>query len=135
MDEQTRQALEKRRLISSKRPKFVRQESWRYVRVKEAWRKPKGIDSKMRKQEKGWPCLVKIGYRGPKDSRYIHPSGLIEKLVHNVSELEELVPGREAARIAASVGAKKRVEILKRAKELGIRILNPGRLRVIEPKK
>jgi len=33
------------------------------------------------------------------------------------------------------VGARKRAEILKRASELGLRVLNPTRLRAIESKK
>ncbi|MDG7043343.1 MAG: hypothetical protein JRM98_04415, partial [Nitrososphaerota archaeon] len=51
--------------IYMKKPKFLRQESWRYKKLKPNWRKPKGIDNKMRLQEKGWPPLVKVGYRTP----------------------------------------------------------------------
>ena len=54
------------RLMKLKRPEFVRQESWRYVRLKPNWRRPRGKDSKMRLQRSGWPPLVKIGYRTPK---------------------------------------------------------------------
>ena len=43
-----------------------------------------------------------------------------------VKELEALDPLRQAARIASSVGAKKREMIEKRASELTIRVLNPG---------
>jgi len=42
------QALELRTRLKNKKPKFRRQESWRYKRVSEIWRKPDGIDSKMR---------------------------------------------------------------------------------------
>lgn len=117
------------------RPKFVRQESWRYVRLHPEWRKPKGIDNKVRRQDKGWPALVRVGYRGPVVARGLHPSGHYEALVHKVSDLEGLVPGRDVARIGRTVGAKKRQQILSRAKELGLRVLNPTGLRVIESKK
>ena len=40
--------LEQRKRVSEHRPKFRRQESWRYKRLAENWRKPKGIDNKMR---------------------------------------------------------------------------------------
>jgi large subunit ribosomal protein L32e len=124
----------KRKEASESRPAFVRQESWRYVRIHPEWRKPKGIDSKMRRQDKGWPALVRVGYRGPVASRGLHPSGHFEVIVHRASDLDRLVPGRDVARIGGTVGAKKRETILHRATELGIRVLNPTGLRIIEPK-
>jgi large subunit ribosomal protein L32e len=130
-----KQLVAKRGEVSRRRPEFVRQESWRYGRIRPAWRKPKGIDSKMRRQDKGWPALVRIGYRGPAEARGIHPSGHYEHLVHTVAELERLTPGTDVARIGSTVGARKRAAILARAKELGIRVLNPTGLRVVESKK
>ncbi len=116
--------LELRREIKARTPKFQRQESWRYVRIHDEWRKPKGVDSHMRLSVKGWPVLVKIGYRVPRKVRGLHPSGYRDMLVHNVEELEALLPNRDAARLAAGVGRKKKIELAKRAKELGIRVLN-----------
>ncbi len=121
-----------REKVKAKKPDFVRQESWRYVRVKESWRKPKGMDSKMRLQKKGWPPIVKVGYRGPSKARGLHPSGFREVLVHNVEELEKLNPATQAARIASTVGLRKKLEIMERARELGIYVLNPPRLPVEE---
>jgi len=118
----------RRARIKAKKPDFVRQESWRYVRVKESWRKPRGMDSKMRLQKKGWPAIVKVGYRGPSEARGLHPSGFREVLVHNVEELERLDPAKEAARIAHTVGLRKRIDIMRRAQELGIYVLNPPKL-------
>ncbi|MEM3001087.1 MAG: 50S ribosomal protein L32e [Candidatus Nitrosocaldus sp.] len=120
-----KELLELRRAVKARKPEFVRQESWRYKRVKENWRKPKGIDSKMRLQVKGWPKIVKVGYRGPRVARYLHPSGYRDVLVHNVEELSRLDASRDAARIASTVGARKRAAILSKAKELGIKVLNP----------
>ena len=124
----------KRKELAEHRPKFVRQESWRYVRIHPEWRKPKGVDNKVRRQDKGWPALVRVGYRGPAESRGLHPSGHFEALVYRPSDLASLVPGRDVARIGGTVGAKKREQILSRATELGIRVLNPTGLRIIEPK-
>jgi large subunit ribosomal protein L32e len=124
----------KRQELAKGRPRFVRQESWRYARIHPPWRKPKGVDNKIRRQDKGWPALVRVGYRGPVLARGLHPSGHYEVLVQRVPDLEGLVPGRDVARIGANVGAKKRQAILERAKELGLRVLNPTGLRVIEPK-
>ncbi len=124
--EQTKeQALELRMRLKSKRPKFRRQESWRYKRVSQVWRKPDGIDSKMRRHVKGWPRSVEIGYRGPRKARGLHPSGYEEFLVRNVDDLAKVDPKSQAVRIAHTVGLKKRAEISLRAGERHIYVLNP----------
>ena len=125
----------RRNELAKHRPRFVRPESWRYDKLSEEWRKPKGLDNKVRRQDKGWPALVRIGYRGPPESRGLHPSGHFEKLVYRPEDLEGLVPGRDVARMGRTVGSKKRAAILQRANELGLRILNPTRLRTVEPEK
>jgi len=127
--------LELRKSVAEQRPRFVRPESWRYVRLHPEWRKPKGLDNKIRKSFKGYPKRVKIGYGGPAKARGYHPSGHLDILVQNPTQLDELIPERDAVRIGRCVGAKKRAAILKRANELGLRVLNPTRLRTIEPKK
>lgn len=124
--EKMKRAVKLREKIKSKKPEFIRQESWRYDRIDESWRRPRGIDSKMRKEVKGWPARVKIGYRGPKDARGLHRSAYREVIVYNVNDLSKVDPKMEAIRIAHTVGAKKRAEILSKAKELGIHVLNPG---------
>jgi large subunit ribosomal protein L32e len=118
--------LRARKKVSATRPKFVRQESWRYVRLAENWRKPKGIDNKMRKQVSGVPPLVKVGYRGPKAARGLHPSGYRDRLIHNIRDLEKLDPKIDAARIGHSVGRRKRIDIVNKANALGIKVLNKG---------
>jgi large subunit ribosomal protein L32e len=121
----TERALELRQRHKSKKPKFRRQESWRYKRVSEVWRKPDGIDSKMKRKLRGWPKSVEIGYRGPRVARRLHPSGYIEVLVRTFDDLGEIDPETQAIRIAHEVGMKKRAEIALRAGERGIHILNP----------
>jgi large subunit ribosomal protein L32e len=116
--------LERRKKISDRRPKFKRQESWRYDRLAVNWRKPDGIDNKMRKQFSGYPSLVKIGYGGPKVSRGLHPSGYVDNLVYNVNDLSRLDKDKDSARIAHTVGNKKRLEIITKAETLGIKLLN-----------
>lgn len=120
--------LAARKKVSSRRPKFIRQESWRYDRLAENWRKPKGKDNKMRKQMSGVPAIVKIGYRGPRLARGLHPSGYTDNVVHNIEELERLDPKRDAARLGHTVGKRKRLVIIAKASELGIKVLNTGSL-------
>ena len=124
--------LKKRQLSKHKKPKFKRQESWRYKRVKENWRKPRGIDSKMRKKVKGWPPSPEAGYRSPKKIRGLHPSGYVEVQVQTVEGLNGIDPETQAIRIARTVGGKKRVEIFALAEERGIHVLNPRIVRELE---
>ncbi len=118
-------ALALRRNLKNKKPKFRRQESWRYKRVSEVWRKPSGIDSKMRRKKKGWPKSVEVGYRGPKTARGLHPSGYAEVLIHTVDDVDKVEPETQAIRIAHTVGVRKRIEIMARARESGVHVLNP----------
>lgn len=119
------QALELRARLKAKKPRFRRQESWRYMRVSQVWRKPDGIDSKMRIRKKGWPKIVEVGYRGPRKARGLHPSGYREVLVRNVDDLAKIDPKVQAVRIAHTVGMRKRAEISLRTGERHIYILNP----------
>lgn len=106
---------------------FKRQGSSNHKRVKDSWRKPKGIDSKIRKEKKGKPDLVKVGYRKPKSERGLHPSGYREVLVHNSQEVDQVDPETQAIRIASAVGKRKRLKILESAEEKGIKVLNDRR--------
>jgi len=124
--------IAKREKEKRKKPKFRRQESWRYKRVKEKWRRARGLDSKMRKKVKGWPSSPNSGYRGPRTARGLHPSAFEEVRVFNVDDLSTVDPEFEAVRIAHTVGARKKIEIVSRAKAMGIRILNPKEFEELE---
>jgi len=124
--------LKKRQLSKHTKPDFKRQESWRYKRVKENWKKPRGIDSKMRKKVKGWPPSPESGYRSPKKIRGLHPSGYAEVQVQTVENLNGIDTAKQAIRIARTVGGKKRVEILALAEERGIHVLNPRIVKELE---
>ena len=110
-----------------KKPTFRGHFGKRSVRRKskakwDKWRVPRGADFKLKKEDGKAPST---GYRTSKALRYLHPSGYREVLIHNTKELEMLA-GRAnvAARIASTVGRKKRGEIIKKADEIGIKILN-----------
>jgi len=115
------------REMTGSKPEFRRQESWRYKRVKENWRRPRGVTSKMRKEESGFPAKVKNGYGSAASTRGLHPRGLVDQLVWREVELEKLDPKIHIVRIAARVGEKKRRGILTKAKDLNFHIANPGK--------
>ena len=120
----SQKALKARKRAKKKKPAFVRPESWRYLKLKESWRRPRGLDHKVRRKIKGWPPGVSVGYKGPKVARGLHPSGYREVLVHNAQEISNVDPKTEAARIAHRVGKKKRVQIIAEAKKRKVFILN-----------
>ncbi len=132
-----KELLQLRKKIADKRPEFVRQESWRYDRLAPNWRRPKGKDNKMRKQVSGVPPLAKVGYKGPRKSRGLHPSGYNDILVFNIKDLTKIDPKVDAVRIAHTVGNKKRIEIVSEATKLKMKILNPGKIEAMKkvPKK
>ncbi|MBD3190552.1 MAG: 50S ribosomal protein L32e [Candidatus Heimdallarchaeota archaeon] len=123
-EQEKERLLREREKKKRSRPKFNRNESWRYKRVKDGWRKPIGIDSAVRHQRRGWPKIVKIGHRGPKAVRGLTRAGMEDVLVHNVKEIEQLDPETQVARIASPVGAKKKIAMTNRADELDIKIIN-----------
>jgi large subunit ribosomal protein L32e len=123
---------ERKKIRKPKRPKFIRVESWRYKRLDESWRAPKGIDSKTRLGKKGWPKKPSIGYRIDKSLRGLHPSGKREVIVENLKDVEKLKGLDVVGRISAKVSRRKRREITDRARELGVVLLNPLRERVLE---
>ena len=98
--------------------------------MKPSWRRARGLDSKMRTKRKGWPKSVDHGYRSPKSVRGLHPSGFEEVIVHNVTGLDEITSD-QAARISHTVGRRKREDIVERAEELKIFVLNK-RVRPVE---
>lgn len=117
-------ALRLREHAKAKKPRFVRQESWKYVRLKENWRRPRGLDNKVRKRIKGWPPLVSAGYRGPKLARRLHPSGFEIVVVHNSEQLKKIDPKAQAVQIAHRVGKRKRIKILAEARKKKLIVLN-----------
>ena len=121
-----------RRTVKANKPKFVRPESWRYSRIKLRWRKPKGVDNHQRKQKsRGRPGLVKVGYRGPVSARGLHPSGYTDNLVYQVSDLNGLDAKKDGIRLGASVGGRKRIQIIQQALKKRFRIFN-GRVDVYD---
>ena len=129
LDEETSDALKFRASQKKQQPAFRRQEWYRYRRLaRSSWRKPKGMHSSMRLNRKYRPPMARVGYRKIASARDLHPSGFQEVLVHKTSDLEGLDPERQAIRIGASVGNRKRLNIHDRANDLGLRVLNRRRI-------
>lgn len=119
--------LKLRKRLKSRKPEFLRTLWWKFPKFKNdpKWRKPKGIDNPMRLKRKGYPPVVEVGYGSPAAVRGLHPTGLEPVRVSSPSELEKLDPSRHLVVIASSVGLRKRMEIVARAREKGFKVANP----------
>jgi len=124
LNKKEKEQLVIRRQIKKRTPHFLRDEGFRYKRIPKNWRRPTGYTSKLRINLKYRPSKVRIGFRAPKIVRGLHASGFKEMIIHTVKELETIDPKKQAVRIGSTVGTKKRLEIVKRADELDIRVLN-----------
>lgn len=116
-------ALELRDKIKGRKPEYIRQDAHKKSKLEVKWVKPKGCQSKMRHHLKGKRKCAQIGYGSPLAAKGLHASGLRERMVNNLNELDLVAKG-EGAVIGSSVGGKKRLEILKKAAEKKITVLN-----------
>ncbi|XP_054162587.1 60S ribosomal protein L32-like [Oppia nitens] len=122
------QPLYRPHIIKKRTKRFRRHQSDRYKKLTPNWRKPKGIDNRVRRRFKGQILMPKIGYGSDKRTRHMLPNGFRKVLVHNVKELEVLMMTnrRYCAEIAHAVSSRKRKSIVERAKQLAIRLTNPN---------
>lgn len=123
---QDKRLMKLREKINKKRPSFRRVESWRYKRVKDPWRKARGIDSKTRKKKKSGVKSPSIGYRGPKKVRGLHPSGYEEVRVTTINDVINLNNKQHALKISGKLGAKKRIVLINYCQKRGFKLLNLG---------
>ncbi|MCD6522855.1 MAG: 50S ribosomal protein L32e [Candidatus Diapherotrites archaeon] len=111
--------------MEKKKPSFKRQYSSYKKRgkVQTSWRKPRGIDSKQRKHKKAKGAHPRVGYGSPRVTRGMHPKGKHEVLVRNMKDVESLNKD-VLVRISATVGEKKRKEIIAICEKKGIEVIN-----------
>jgi large subunit ribosomal protein L32e len=113
--------------VDARRPKFVRTASHRYWRIGRwaSWRRPRGLQSKQRRHYGYRPVVVSIGFRSPRRTRGLTPSGFAPVIVRTSEEIQRLDRTVEAALIAGSVGTRRRLVLEETARKLGIHVLNP----------
>ena len=126
LDKETRELLEKRQQRRSKQPEFNRFGWYRYKRLDNKWKRPRGLESKQRLNKKYRTPKANTGYGKPSKVRGLHPSGFKEVLVHRPSDVESVDPKVQAIRIGATVGTRKRKDIVDEADKRNIRVLNRG---------
>ena len=107
--------------------KFLRRDWQKRIRLsnrrkKLRWRKPKGRHNQMRLKRAGYAPVVSIGYGTRKETRnMIH--GKKPAVINNLNELLA-VQATSIPILSSTLGAKKKIEIAKKAIERKIKILN-----------
>ena len=108
--------------------KFVRRSTWKFSRMGlgrrklQRWRRAVGRHSKIRKNRFGYTKSPRIGFKSPRtESGRI--DGKLPILITNVADFSKANKGNLLI-IARKIGAKKRIEMIKKAQELNLEILN-----------
>mmetsp|Transcript_44105 Transcript_44105/g.116608 ORF Transcript_44105/g.116608 Transcript_44105/m.116608 type:complete len:134 (+) Transcript_44105:90-491(+) len=126
---------DKRPIVKKRIKKFGRFQADRFKRMNQSWRKPRGIDGRVRRRFKGSTMMPSIGYGSNKKTRFRMKNGFYKFLVQSPADLEMLLMHNEkyAVEIAHNIGAKKRKEIVERADQLRLYVTNRfARLRTEE---
>jgi large subunit ribosomal protein L32e len=116
--------LEIRNKLKLKKPKFIRHDAHKKVRVGLKWRRPKGRQNKMRLHMKGYARGRSTGYGSPVEVRGLSREGLVQNIVSNIKELESLDPKKDGVILSRTLGLKKKQQIASEALAKGFSLLN-----------
>ncbi|XP_049470042.1 60S ribosomal protein L32-like, partial [Panthera uncia] len=120
--------LVKPKIVKKRTKKLIRHQSDQYVKIKRNWRKPRGIDNRVRRRLKGQILMPNVGYGSNKKTKHMLCCGFRKFLVHNVKELEVLLMCNKSycAETAHKVSSKNHKAIVERVAQLAIRVTNPN---------
>src|SRR3989344_8448869 len=93
--------------------KFIRQQSI-LKKLEKKWRKPRGLHSKLKDKKRGKGRRPRIGYGKAKQ----------DKKFDYVTNLKEIDNKSQSIMISSTVGLKKKLELINKAKELNLQIVN-----------
>ncbi|MBU2615735.1 MAG: hypothetical protein KKC19_01385 [Nanoarchaeota archaeon] len=103
-------------------PKFLKRVWNNYSKLgkrkkkKQVWRKPRGRHNKMREERAGRPATVKIGYKNNS------PERMEIVTIRNLADLEKV--SKKDLVVVGNVGRKKKMILVRAAKEKGIALKN-----------
>lgn len=118
-------AHEERNRKKAVMPHFRRSDSHKKKRLAKSWRRPRGIQSKVRLQRRGYSRRVKIGWGSPAPVKHLTRQGLKEVIVSNVPDIKKIQDKeKQGIVISSSTGTKKKLLILESALKTGIKVLN-----------
>ena len=129
--------LNRRKKIVKRRKRFTRFEHEDFPhKLRPNWRKPKGIDNRVRRKFRSTKKMPQIGFKNNKKTRFVLQNGFREFVIKNEQDLEVLLMHNKAfcGVLAGSLGRKKRAKILERARELNVKVVN-GKDKFVEEEK
>ena len=113
--------LELRNERKAKKPRFRRSDAHRVASLEMKWHKPKGGDNKIRRKLRGHPRQPRIGWGSPRGARGLSPEGFEQTVVYTEADLTNV---KGACIIARTLGARKKIQLLKKAQDMKLQILN-----------
>ncbi|KAI1643403.1 60S ribosomal protein L32, partial [Daldinia loculata] len=78
-------------IVKKRTKSFNRHQSDRFKCLSSSWRKPKGIDNRVRRRFRGNTAMPSIGFGSNKKTRHLTPSGHKAFLVNNIKDVELLL--------------------------------------------
>ena len=126
-----------KKITKRSKPKFLRTDSHKMiklgkgVRKNQKWHKAIGRHNKIRLSRKGHSQRPKVGWGSPKGIRDL-VLGIRSVRVENVKDLEKV--GKRDGIVIGRVGKKKQREIIAKANEMKIKILNRYRRTPLDTK-
>ena len=130
--------LQRIKKVIKRSKRFTRFQSDKFPhKIRDSYRKPRGIDNRMKRQFRGNKPLVKVGYGTKVAHKHILPNGFKKFLIRNEKDVEVLLMNNRVfcGELASNLSAEKRKTIAKRAAELNVRLTNYKGKLVTEEKK
>lgn len=116
--------LEVKKAMKKRKPTFIRNDANKKKRLEAKWHRPKGLTNKMRLNKRGYPRVVSTGYRTPVELRGLTKHGLEPVTINKISDLLSLDPTTQIALVSSTMGQRKKVAVLEKAKEMKLKIQN-----------
>jgi large subunit ribosomal protein L32e len=117
-------ALEQRQKMKARKPHFAKQDAHKRAKLTKAWRRPRGYQSKMRLGKRGYARTISAGWGSPRSVEGLARNGLRPVSVATLSQLTALDVKKECAVLVRTLGARRKEELLMKAKERKVIVLN-----------
>lgn len=116
--------MDKKIAKRKKKTAFVRHDSHKKPGISPAWRRPKGLQNKVRLGLRGYRIKPGSGYRTALSERYKCESGKDIVKITSINSLEGLDPKRYILMIQGNMGDRKLSQLLPEVKKRGFHLLN-----------